>query len=411
MQWWIEKGQPKYELFTNHFKDHTLPSIAANLELFFLKLYQVSCIIQSCTLDFIAAWKRFVQRHDWNQLATDLGNIALVMFWNPLVWIVTRSLNLGKLIYYALRSATISITNDITWICTELIPTTYNYISSTVIVKRLCSGMIKLLDGIGLIGVNLYRLLLLPTIGRLMNWLVNTIDRVLIVLLQSHTIQEKLKKFYRYAMPNLVWMIFECSSLITEIVTWVHLVFTQVVHPAYILFMRHVVPRLAIAYQSIIVRWIFELHLYPAWLTIYPYLNAPLFWSYTHLILPAVNNIYSVVTSITRYVTQYQLAQLQVLLTKVVIFTQTLYSEICSWLIRQAPILSNMIRKFSQTITNSCDWNGISQDTILMATAFYDWISSHSNMVYLSLERSLTIWVEEQENHGEKKDLKLKPSE
>lgn len=407
-QWWIEEGQPKYNHFKAHFRDNTLPSIVENLELFFTKVYEMSCIIQSCMLDFIEAWKRFVQRHDWKQLATDLSNIAFIIFWNPLVWIVTRTFSLGRLIYYGMRSATISIKNDITWISTVLIPTVYNYISSTVIAKKLCSGTIKLMEGIQKVTVNVYRHLLVPTIGRSMNLVVNTIDRVLVVLLQSKTLQEKVKAIYRYAMPNLVWTIFECSSLVTEILTWVHLVFTQVVHPAYILFMRHVVPCLAIAYQSIIVQWMFELHLYPAWLAIYPYLNAPLFWSYTHLISPVVNNLYSVVTSITHYVTQYQLAQLRVLMAKVVAVTQAVYGGICSWLSRQAPILSNMIGKLSQMVANSCDWNGLSKDALLLANLFYDWISVHSNKIYLSLERTLTVWAEEQE---ENKNLKLKRSE
>lgn len=410
-QWWTEEGQPKYNHFKEHFRDNTLPSVVKNLELLFLKLYEISCVVQSCALDFIEAWKRFVQRHDWKQLAADLSDIAFTIFWNPLVWTVTRTLNLGRLIYHGLRSATMSMKNDVTWICTVLIPTVYNYISSTVIAKKLCSGTIKLMDGIQWIAVNTYQHLLVPTVGRFMNLLVNIIDRVLVVLLQSQTIQEKLKTIYRYTMPNLVWIIFECSSLVTEILTWVHLVFTQVVRPAYTLFMRHVVPRLAIAYQSIIVRWIFELHLYPAWLTIYPYLNAPLFWSYAHLILPVVNNLYSVVTSITHYVTQYQLAQLQVLLNKVVAVTQVVYGGICTWLLRQAPILSNTLRKLSQMIINSCDWNGLSQDALLLANMFYNWISVHSNKIYLSLERSLTVWVEEQENFGENKNLKLKQTE
>jgi hypothetical protein len=362
-------------------------------------------VIQSCTQDFIAAWKRFIERHDWHQLATDLSNIAFIVFWNPSVWIVTRSINLGKLVYSGLYSASMSMKNEFIWIFTVLAPKIVDYIASTKLAKLSYIGVIKVSNGVQWISVNIYKYILVPTLGVFFTWLVKSIDRLLISLLQSHTIQEKLSALYRWITPNLVWIIFESSSLVREIVTWAHFIFIQMVYPAYILFMKHVVPRLAIAYQSIVVKWFYELHLYPTWLKIYPYLNTPLYWMYTHLTLPAVNNLYRLFTSISYYVTQQQLVLLQTLFNKVMIYTQIIYSGIQTWLIRQAPILSNMIQKLLQLVANSFDWNGLSKETLYTATSLYDWISIQSNIVYLSLERSLSTWAKEQQHQSQEDEI------
>lgn len=397
--WWITKGKPGFISYKNHFQQQTLPTLIANLELFFIKTYNTGCIVVSSTQDFINAWKRFTQRHDWRQLATDLSNVAYTVFWNPLVWIVTRSIRLGKLVYHGLRSAAISIRDDIMWICSTLIPVIYNYTISTRLMRLCGISITKLTKGVHQLCLGIHEYLLVPTLGRFLTWLVKSIDQ-LILLLQDHTIQQKLLRMYRWTAPNLVWTIFEFSSFVTEIGTWARFVFIQLLYPAYVLFVRRVIPRLAIAYQKIVIQWGYELHIYPAWLMIYPYLNAPLLWAYTKLTVPVLNGLYTLVASLSTYVTQHLVVKLQTILSKVIeismSYAQWVYSVIQSWLIKQAPVLSDLIQKLYTLIINSCDWDGLKQDTWLIMTELYDWTSKQSNMVYLSFERSLSAWAKEQ---------------
>jgi hypothetical protein len=399
-KWWIKKGQPSFILYKTQFKQNTLPTIVENMELLFNAAYKIGCIVHKSMQNFISAWKRFVERHDWRQLSQDLSEIAETIIWNPTVWFVTRSIKLCKLIYSGLYSAIISIKNEIIWSCTVIIPTIFNYIVSTRLARLLYTGTVKLSNGIQWICLNINNYLLAPTLGRFLTWLVRGIDKI-ILLLSTHTFQQRLRRIYKWISPNLVWTVIEISSMVVQVVKWAQLFFNQLVYPAYNLFITNVKPQLAIAYQSIIVKWLFEAHLYPTWFKICPYLNIPLHWVYNHLIAAMLNGLYKISFSIYQYVTQQILVQVQVVSSKMIkfsmVYAQWVYSHIQLWLIKQAPILSNMISKLYDTMINSCDWNQLGQDIWTTATLMYSWISEQSNMVYLSLERSLSAWAKEQQ--------------
>lgn len=410
-KWWIEKGQPSFVSYKTQFQQITLPAIIENMELFFTKSYEIKCVVQASMQKFIAAWKTFIKRHDWRQLSQDLGDVVYMVIWSPTVWIVTRSIRLGKLVYSGLRSTAISIKNDIVWISTIAIPTSYNYIISTQLAKYSFVCASKLSNTTQSVCIHINNYLLAPTLGRLLTWTVQGIDK-LILLLQTNTFQQRLRRIYCWISPNMVWAIIEFSSLVIHISKWAHLLFSQLFLPAYNLFMVYVKPQLASAYQGIIVKWLFEAHIIPAWLKLYPYLNVPVHYIYNNIISPISSQLYIAISALYQYVTQQLLVQLQAILTKVnqftMVYTQWVYSHIQSWLIRQAPILLNMIQKLYEFIVNSCDWNQLQQDTWTVVTTLYNWIAEQSNMIYLSLERSLSSWTKEQQEQNGGVPLKEK---
>lgn len=398
-QWWIHKGQPGLIASVQHFKQEKIPVIIENMEAFFKVVYRIGCIVSSATNDFIHAWKRFTERHDWRQLATDLGNVAYTVLWSPLAWVVTRSIRLAKLVYGGLRSAAISIQSDVVWIYSILIPTVYDYMISTRLAHWAHVGTRKLVKALQSICLGIHEYLIVPTLGRFLTWLVRSIDQ-LILLLQNHTIQQRLHRIYKSMAPNLVWTVFEFSHVFLEVIKWAHTVCVQLLYPAYKLFMKRVLPRLAIAYQKIVIHWAYQLHLYPAWLKVYPYLNAPLLWAYTNVTVPLLNQIYILVASISNYVTRHLLVKLQIILNMAIeisiLYSQQSYQILQSWLLKQAPVLSQIIYNSYQRFLNMCDWVALRQETWLIASSLYESIQFNANQIYLSIERSLNAWAKEQ---------------
>ncbi|KAI9273179.1 hypothetical protein EDC94DRAFT_594092 [Helicostylum pulchrum] len=405
-QWWIYKGKPSVAAYSHHFQHATLPAIIKNTETFFETGYRIGCTVSSATQDFIDAWKRFTQRHDWHQLTTDLGNVAYIVIWAPLVWVVIRSVRLANLVYSGLRSVAISVQGDVVWICSTLIPAVYDYMITTRLAQWIYIGILSAGKGMRSTCLALHQYVLVPTLGRFLIWLVKSIDQA-ILLLQDHTIQQKLHRIYKWMAPKIVWTILEFSGVFLEIVKWAHSVCIQLLYPAYRLFMKRVLPSLAIAYQKIVVHWGYELHLYPAWVKVYPYLNTPLLWAYTNVTVPLLNGVYTFVASISNHVTRLLLVKLQIILNKAIeisiFYSQWSYRITQSWLLKQAPVLSEIIQNSYQVFLNACDWDSLKQDTVALCTDLYDWIQVQSNLVYLSIERSLSSWVKEQGGEGGEK--------
>lgn len=401
--WWTERGKPACIRYRAYTQQHIVPNTIHGLEIFFIGTYKVMCAIQTISVEFITTWKRFVDRHDWHQLAIDLSDIAYKTCWVPTAWIVTRTIHLCKITYVGVRAMVISIANEIKWICMVAIPSAYNYVASTRLAQFTYRGLITVMEGTqwGCVCLNEY--LLAPTIGRFLTFLVRSIDS-LILLLQQRTIQEKLDRIYRLVAPHVVWMFMDCVTIINDFFVGSYHVYKELVYPTYKLFMKHIMPRLAIAYKAAaanLAGW-YSAHIYPAWLVIYPYLNAPLLWLYTNLTLPVYQEVYNIVATLVNFITQHLSTQLWNLGAKLaattIAYAQSIYSFIQFWLLRQAPVLAGFIQSSYEKVIRVCDWNALQQDIGSTVSTMYDWISKQSNLVYYSLERSLGSWAEEQQS-------------
>jgi hypothetical protein len=401
--WWAERGKPACIRYYAYTQQHIVPYTIHGLEVFFIGTYKVMCAIQTIIVEFIATWKRFVDRHDWHQLAIDLSDIAYKTCWVPTAWIVTRTIHLCKITYVGVRAMVTSIANELKWICMIAVPSVYNYVASTRLAQFTYRGLIIVAEGAqwGCVCLNEY--LLTPTIGRFLTFLVRSIDS-LILLLQQRTIQEKLERIYRLVAPHVVSMFMDCAAIINDFIVGSYHVYKELVFPTYKLFMKHVMPRLTIAYKAAaanLAGW-YNAHIYPAWLLIYPYLNAPLLWMYTNLTLPVYREVYNIVATFISYITQHLSAQLWNLGAKLVVMTrvyaQYIYSFIQFWLLKQAPVLAGFIQSSYEKIIQVCDWGALQQDIVSTISIMYNWISKQSNLIYYSLERSLSSWAEEQQS-------------
>ncbi|CAO3635326.1 unnamed protein product [Mucor fragilis] len=393
--WWTEQGKPACQRYTTYTQQHIIPNTVHGLE--------------AVAIEFVNAWRRFVDRHDWHQLATDLSNVAYKTCWVPAAWLVTRTTRLCKITYTGLRAMVISIGNDVHWTCTVAIPSVYNYIASTRAAQWVGRGSVTVWKGVEKSGIWISDHVLAPTIGRLLTFLVRSIDN-LILLLQQRTIQEKVERLYRLVAPHVVWMCMDSAAIVHDMLSGSYHAYKELIIPTYGLFMKHIMPRLTVAYKAAaanLVEWN-NRHLYPAWLVIYPYLNAPLLWTYTNLTLPMYREMYTLVATMTQMVS----TQLWTLGAKLVdasaAYATSVYSFVQYWLLKQAPVLAAFIQSSYERVTQWCDWNALYQDSMSLAAAMYDWISKQSNVMYASLERSLGTWADEQQRQDQELSKKQK---
>ncbi|KAI8642765.1 hypothetical protein BD408DRAFT_415894 [Parasitella parasitica] len=401
--WWTDQGRPACTCCYAYVQQHIIPGTVHGLEVVFVGCYKGMCAIQTASMRFIAAWRIFVDRHDWRQLVTDLSDIAFETCWVPAARISARAIHLCKISWAGVRAMAISIAEDIKWTCTVAIPAVYRYVISLRITHACYYGLVAATEGArwGFVCVNDY--LLAPTIGRLLTFLVRSIDS-LILLLQQRTIHEKLKRLYRLVAPNAVWMLADCVAIINGLCVASLLVYDELLRPAYHLFMKHIMPCLTIAYTAAatnLAKW-YNVHFYPAWLVIYPYLNAPLLWMHTNLTLPIWRQAYHIAASMINYITQHLSAQLWNLCAKIAAMTlayaQSVYSFIRLWLLKQAPALASLVHLSYETVIQVCDWNALQQEIKATVSFVYDSVSDQAKMVYSSLERSLSSWADEQQS-------------
>ncbi|KAI7902068.1 uncharacterized protein BX663DRAFT_511647 [Cokeromyces recurvatus] len=399
-EWWKQRGKPVCIHYVVLFKQNAIPSIIQWLEAFFITIYKVCCTVQISILQFIAAWKKFINRHDWHQLVYDLSTLAYNTCWVPLM----RVAHLSILVYKGIHAIIISIKNEIEWICKVILPNMYNYLISTqlahftyqsfILISHYCEWMFKWINDS----------ILVPIIGRLLTGTVKSIDRLVILLLEQHTIQKKIEKMYQAMAPYLVWIVLELSNLLMDILKGTMYIYHKLIYPSYLLFAKHVRPHLAHIYTMFMVRlsqW-YHIYLEPLW---YSYLSPFIYRVYMSLlmIMPIYHKLHNTIITLTTYITKQSWIYIQIISNKVfvvsVAYTEKIYHVIQIFLIEQAPTLSKILQKFYENIIHFYDWNELRRDITTAISTLYDWISEQSNLIYLSLERSLTEWVNNERNH------------
>ncbi|CEP09633.1 hypothetical protein [Parasitella parasitica] len=402
--WWTEQGRPAWTRCYAYAQQRIVPSTVHSIEVIFVGCYNGICAMQRVTMEFMTAWRRFVDRHDWHQLFMDLSDIAHKTCWIPAAWITARVIILCRIIWVGARAMAISIAEDIKWVCLVAIPVVYGYAASTRFAQVGYRGLAAAAEGArwGFVCVNDY--LLAPTIGRFLTFFIRSIDS-LILLLQQRTIHETMARPYRLVAPHIVWMLADCVVIINSLHVAGCLVYSELLQPACKLFMEHVMPHLTIVYTTAatsLAKW-YNVHFYPAWLAIYPYLNAPLLWMHTNLTLPVCRQAYHVVASMINYITQHLSAQLWNLCAKITVITsayaQSVYSFIQLCLLKQAPALTSLVQSFYETVIQVCDWNALHQEIGATVSFAYNWVSNQANLAYSSLERSLNNWADEQQSY------------
>lgn len=374
--WWINQGKPSLIRFREYVRHSIVPNVVEYTEYAFVSTYKLGCAVQSMVIEIIGAWKRFIEKHDWEQLAQDLGDIAYARLWIP----ATKVFRLFQLAYIGTRASLISLVSDIQWICTVVIPK----ILSSRIAQTSYRGIIYLGDQMKKIFWYIYAYLLTPTIGRILTWIIRTIDRII----DEHTIPKKLARIYSILAPQLVWLVIEFSSFINLVKSGSLYLYTEVIYPAYQLFKKEVLPHLTRVYEDI------RDFMSP----LYPYLNRMMYLCYIYVIVPVYRQFQQHI-KIPPAIFWVVISRLK----DTMGFSWNLfYGFIQNWLIRQAPVLSKMIQNSYEYMIHSRDWRKFYTEELF--STFYElyvWLSHQLNLLYLSFERTLTTWVEQQQQEKE----------
>jgi hypothetical protein len=400
--WWVEKGKPASIRFKNNMNEHVVPATIHVVEVSAISIYQASNYFYQCTVDLIQVWKRFIDRHDWERLANDLCEIWYKMMWRPATFVVTKTIRLCQITYQGCYSAYQSIKQEIVWLVDVATPAVYHYIVSTKIARVIHSGLTILGKYGTLAAVQVRDYLLAPTLGRLLKWMVRGIDQ-LILMLQEHRFQERCQQIYQFFAPGVSWICLQLYQLTQGLFRIIQMGFDQMILPSYRLFTKHVVPRLAIVYRRLSSK-LYQLYIsyvYPAWAKVYPLIQLPLIWLYQRLSGPmyALGQLCHKQMLLAIDAGAWTLQKLGSLSRQCIswstVYAGQLYHYMIQWLEKQAPILSKLIQDAWEKVYNQ-DWEAISSEFWNMVTPIYDWTNTQTNLIYASLERSLTTWANEQ---------------
>jgi hypothetical protein len=184
--------------------------------------------------------------------------------------------------------------------------------------------------------------------------------------------------------------------------------YSQIINPAYRLYVKHVVPRLSATYHQLRdkVSQYFVTYIYPTWLRVVPYLEKPAAWLYV-MIGPLVYNVckrlFDVIGAYLTQIVMYVHIIASQCLKATLILTHRMYMALQNWLAKQAPLLSSSLQQVSGYLYN-LNWQAMTNEVTSIVYAIYQWTTEQGGLVYASLERSLTTWAKEQAKAA--KDIK-----
>ncbi|KAI8992595.1 hypothetical protein BDB01DRAFT_778976 [Pilobolus umbonatus] len=416
--WWTNTGYPLFKKSLTHFTQHIIPLIIQYMETFFMTLYSVCCTVQSTTARFIAFCRDFTQRPEWYALGHRLYEIAYLVIWSPSTWIVTRSIQLGRLIYSGCYASFLSLKEDVHWLIDDIIPRIYGYIASTRIVRVIQFMLSLIYKTVSIVSHVVKDYLLVPVIGNILTWTVRAVDQlIMITQTHGHFVSDGVHIIYSFLGPHIVWMFMDFSLLIMDVIKSINIIFAELLIPAYRLFVKHLLPKLSVLYLGLRTRFIslYSAYISPTWQMIYPYGNKIWQWLYVKMSIPIevvsqfmyniVINIRSRMLVLVQSMASIAVDQLKLSL----IHAQTFYTWASIWLQKQAPLLSDLLYKIWMVFA-SYDWTSIIEEGRMVIATIEEWTSTQANIMYASLERSLTLWAVEQGSEELKGDqLKVKP--
>ncbi|KAG1176607.1 hypothetical protein G6F70_003418 [Rhizopus microsporus] len=406
-QWWEERGGPAFYAYQANFRQHTLPVALQYVENTAIAIYRIGCAIQSLSQETMVAWRKFINAHDWKQLAEDLCEIGYRNIWQPTTAVISRIMHLCRLVYQGAAHLYISVKNDMVWIATVVVPTVYDYCASTRLVQFLQRVIMVSRRALLWVGAQIKDFVLAPTIGRILTWLVKAIDQLLLML-QTHQFQQRLEIMYIFLAPHIVWTLSECCLLGSYLASLLEAAYSQIIYPAYRLYVKHVVPQLSATYHQLRdkVSQYFVTYIYPTWLRVVLYLEKPAAWLYFKigpLVHTVCKHLFDVIGAYLTQIVEYTHIITSQCLKATLILTHRMYMALQSWLTKQAPLLSSSLQQVSGYLYN-LNWQAMTNEVTSIIYAIYQWTTEQGGLVYASFERSLTTWVKEQAKAA--KDIK-----
>ncbi|KAG1471076.1 hypothetical protein G6F56_002330 [Rhizopus delemar] len=362
--YWTEIGRPTILSYQARFLKHWLPRSAEVVEVVCLRIYQFGCAVQRLLVAMAVVWRRFVESHDWQRLAKDMGE--------ALEGIAINLWRLGELGYRGCHQAIMSIKADIIWLASWVLP----ILDWLFIVGEWMAVRLEVMVGPMLW---IRDTLVAPTLGRALVVCLKTIDRLLLMVQRNSHLLERI---YRFLAPHLVWICLDFWKMGTDLWALTKKAFKEI-EPAFGLFLKHLLPRLSVAYRKLRERlWCL---LAPIWNLVVPYLQ--------RLCGPVVYGIQIACIEVVGWL-WLCLPTLQAVAARCLVMAtccaRWIYSMSQQWLARQAPVLSRLLQQIYDY-----DWQGCNQVIMSMILVTYQWVSDQLQLIYSSLERSLVGWANE----------------
>ncbi|KAI8148936.1 hypothetical protein BJV82DRAFT_505794 [Fennellomyces sp. T-0311] len=405
-RWWATRGVHAWHKTQNYAVNTVVPTTVHCLDQFFVGVGHTYRSLHKISIQFGVAWRRFAQKHDWKQLASDMVDLWTAVVWQPTVWIVSRTYRLGAMLYYGSRNVIRSLKEDVRWVFAVALPTVWHMIATTRIFDwtyhgalwvnaRTKWGVAKMLEHV-----------VLPLLQSLRRGTITSIDFIASVI-NSPGFQKRLHAARVVVMSSTVWMVQDQITFLTDNVE----LFLGVVVPCANWFMNEVVPRLSAAYHRLtMILWrSYQRHLRPALVTAYCLVQPFALAIYTHLSgaisVPFVKMwalAQTIGTAAWDYAqlygqhtlsTAFQLARQSG--TRAWILSKQLYTHLSLWLEQQAPSLLSAFNT-AWELAVSHGFNLMHVD----ATAMKEWVSNVAELTFESLERILSEWIKEQSQGG-----------
>lgn len=281
--WWTTKGRQRYYDLQHTLIYRTIPATIDHIDTFFLYIYNGGVIVADTAHKMADAWHLFREKHDWRQLALDIGNAGYTLIGRPLVLVSTHLYKLGKIFgqgcWYGLKATW----EDLRWVATVGVPGIVGWIGSTRGWLWINQGWDWCQDWAKTMTLKV-AVALSPVLRWMGLWIVRLGDTVALWI-QSDTMQ----RLRRYLLGNLTsYTMWLCGELVVLMQSLKTMATTMVDHglvPIVHLFSKYVLPRLSLGYQRFLVEvtTLYEVYMRPLGLLMMTWLAKSL-WPLSRLL-------------------------------------------------------------------------------------------------------------------------------
>ncbi|KAI8344169.1 hypothetical protein BC941DRAFT_407935 [Chlamydoabsidia padenii] len=250
-EWWATKGRQRYNDLQHTLIHQTIPTTIDHIDVFFLHLYNGGQLVAETAHNVAESLRLFREKHDWQQLALDMGNAANILIVQPLVSTLTLIYRLGKVFcqgcWYGLKATW----DDLYWVVAIGVPGIIVWVGTTRGWLWMKQGWLWCQD-IAKRVVLKVAVVTSPVMRSVVLWMVRLGDSVA-SWMQSDLVQ-RMWKYVQYGLSNGgMWLCLESVALMQSIKIMATTMVDHGIVPIMHLFMDYVLPRLSQGYQRFMV--------------------------------------------------------------------------------------------------------------------------------------------------------------
>ncbi|KAI7887162.1 hypothetical protein K492DRAFT_202771 [Lichtheimia hyalospora FSU 10163] len=366
-QWWEHHGKIYLETVQQYIKDRFLPALIEGVEKTVIGLVYGGREAARLWDQMILAWHRFMQKHDWQQLAADLVDALTPM--------ALRITTLVAMVYHGALRIGRSLKQDALWIWTVAIPFIVNKVAASSNTIR------RILDSCYLAGTWIKDHMVTPTLRIAQPAIIKMVDMVVFII-QSPTFIKFQHDCYRAIAVRFVWSVMESMTMMQDMSYCMEWMILHTLVPLIRCYIDEIQPRLAQVYHHMVTLLVQQVlmpiykRLYPLCITMYTSIARPIVMSIHHV----AQHTWRMVSILGQQAIQVTLHGLQ--------HMWPIISTTAHWLQQHAPFLF----KLFGSIHFKVDWPSLGQDVMEMGR----WMVTQAENILASFERSLSEWIKDQ---------------